>query len=103
MSAAAACGVPVGPTGLERGQARGARACERERGCGPETGARASGDGRGGGVTAGGAAIGSRDDHRFFGQFSLLKKNVGRGEAKTATGGFRSTRVETFRDAVLGS
>ena len=46
MSAAAACGVPVGPTGLERGQARGARACERERGCGPETGARASGDGR---------------------------------------------------------
>jgi hypothetical protein len=54
-------------------------------------------------VTAGGAAIGSRDDHRFFGQFSLLKKNVGRGEAKTATGGFWSTRVETFRDAVLGS
>jgi hypothetical protein len=68
--------------GARAGSSECARACGREEDCGPETGARASGDGRGGGVTAGGAAIGSRDDHRFFGQFSLLKKNVGRARSE---------------------
>ena len=42
--------------GARAGSSECARACGRERDCGPETGARASGDGRGGGVTAGGEA-----------------------------------------------
>ena len=63
MSAAAACGVPVGPTGLERGQAGRARVRAR---AGLRAGNRCARRGRAAaGLEAGGAAIDSQPPIAF--------------------------------------